>query len=348
MTSTLHNILVIRFSSIGDVILITPMLRAIKTQFPACRLHVAVRREFSDLLRNSPHIDRLIIVDTALGNQGLRALNLQLVAERYEAVFDLQNNFRSRLLRNGLSRNIHVVNKRQLKRLLLVKGGINLYRDIVPVADRYVETAHRYDVLLDAHGAELFPDEDLRGNARLKLRASGWNAETPLLGICPGAKHFTKRWPEERFTALADMLLAEGYDIAVFGGEDEARTAASLHALHPDRVHNCCGRLSLMETAAAMEHCQTVFCNDSGLMHMAAAMDVPVVAVFGSTVREFGFFPYHQHSVVVETAGLSCRPCTHIGMAVCPKKHFGCMQLITAQDVVEAWRLLDDPVDIGS
>jgi len=348
MTSTLHNVLVIRFSSIGDVILITPMLRAIKTQYPACRLHVAVRREFSVLLRNNPHIDRLIVVDTALGNQGLRALNLQLVGERYEAVFDLQNNFRSRLLRNGLSRNIHIVDKRQWRRLLLVKAGINWYRDLVPVSDRYMETAHRYDVLPDARGAELFPDDDLRDNARLKLRATGWNAETPLLGICPGAKHFTKRWPEERFAALARMLLEKGYDLAVFGGDDEARAAASLHALHPTRVHDCCGRLSLMETAAAMKHCETVFCNDSGLMHMAAAMGVPVVAIFGSTVREFGFYPYHQHSVVVETAGLRCRPCTHIGTATCPKKHFGCMRLVTAEDVIGAWQMLRDPMDIES
>jgi heptosyltransferase-2 len=340
MPSTLHNILLIRLSSIGDVILTTPMLRVLRARFPDLRLHYAVRREFSDLLRRSPHIDRLITVDTAQGSNGLRALNLQLTGERYDAVFDLQNNFRSRLLRNGLSRNIHVVDKHQWRRLLLLKTGINLFGRITPVPERYIETAMRYDVLPDTRGPELQLDEELRGTARLKLRAAGWRDDRPLVGLCPGARHFTKRWPAERFTALAALLLERGFDIAVFGADDETEAAEALQSLHPTRVHNCCGRLTLMENAAAMEHCSTVFANDSGLMHMATAVGVPVVAVFGSTVREFGFSPYHAASAVVETEGLACRPCTHIGRARCPKKHLACLRLIREHDVLQAWEAL--------
>ena len=337
MPSTLHNILLIRLSSIGDVILTTPMLRVLRERYPELRLHFAVRREFSDLLRRNPHIDRLIPVDTTRGSHGLRALNLQLTAEHYDAVFDLQNNFRSRLLRNGLARSTHVINKRQWRRLLLLKSGINLYDGITPVPQRYIETALRYDLAPDDRGPELHLDADLRGTARLKLRAAGWQDERPLVGICPGARHFTKRWPAERFAALAPLLLDRGFDIAVFGAEDEMEAAEILQSLHPHRVHNCCGRLTLMENAAAMEHCSTVFANDSGLMHMAAAVGVPVIAVFGSTVREFGFAPYQAASAIVETAGLSCRPCTHIGRARCPKKHLACLRLIGENDVLTAW-----------
>lgn len=340
MTSTLRNILLIRFSSIGDVILTTPMLRALKAQYPGLRLHFAVRREFSDLLRRNPHIDRLISVDTTQGSQALRSLNLQLTRERFDAVFDLQNNFRSRLLRNGLSRNTHVIDKRGWRRLLLLKTGLNLYRGIDPVPERYMETASRYGITPDARGPELHLDDTLRGNARLKLRAAGWQDARPMIGLCPGARHHTKRWPAERFAALGRLLLDRGFDIAVFGANDEMETADRLHRLHPARVHNCCGRLALMENAAAMQHCTAVFANDSGLMHMATAVGVPVVAVFGSTVREFGFSPYHSPSAVVEIAGLPCRPCTHIGRARCPKRHLGCLRLIGEKDVLEAWDAL--------
>ncbi|MDT8324479.1 MAG: lipopolysaccharide heptosyltransferase II [Bacteroidota bacterium] len=340
MPSTLRKILLIRLSSIGDIILTTPMLRVLKARYPEVQLHFAVRREFSDLLRRNPHIDRLIAVDTAQGTQALRALNLKLTGEQYDAVFDLQNNFRSRLLRNGLSRSMQAIDKRQWRRLLLLKTGINLYRDIDPVPDRYIETAARYGLAHDHRGPELHLDVDLRGNARLKLRAAGWRDHRPLIGLCPGARHYSKRWPAARFAALASLLLARGCDIAVFGAEDERETADALQRLHPERVHNCCGRLSLMENAAAMEHCAVVFANDSGLMHMATAVGVPVVAVFGSTVREFGFAPYQSPSAVVEIAGLSCRPCTHIGRARCPKKHLGCLRLIREHDVIEAWDAL--------
>ncbi|MCB2205874.1 lipopolysaccharide heptosyltransferase II [bacterium] len=340
MPSTLTHILVIRFSSIGDIILVTPMLRALKTRFPDCVLHVAVRREFNELLRRNPYIDRLISVDTSTGNRSLRALNLELTSERYDAVFDLQNNFRSRILRNGLSRSIHVVDKRQWKRLLLVKLGVNRYPRYTPVPERYIETALRYEVKPDVEGPELHLDEDTRGKARLKLRAAGRKDGVRLVGIAPGAKHFTKRWPLPSFRRLTEKLLDLGYTVAVLGGTDEYETGEQLRILRPDRILNCAGKLTLLETAAAIEQCRTVFVNDSGLMHMATAVGTPVIALFGSTVREFGFFPYQSEAAVVEAAGLGCRPCTHIGRAACPKGHFACMRLITAEDVLQSWEMM--------
>ncbi len=333
---TLNTILVIRLSSIGDIILTTPFLRVMKARHPGCRVHFAVRKEFISLLAHNPHIDRIIPIDTSLGRNALRTLNIRLLKEGYDAVFDLHNNFRSRTLRNGLSRRIHIINKRTLRRSLLVHLHWNTFQDIVPVPERYIETAHEYGIRPDIDGPKLFPTEDEEGNARLKLRAAGWNPDASTIGLCPGAKHATKRWPEDRAEGLVRRLLENGHEIIIFGSESEASIGDRLRSLDPSRVHNCSGRLTLLETAAAMQLCTFLITNDSGLMHMGTAVSRPVIALFGSTVREFGFFPYNSQSIVVEADNLSCRPCTHIGRPSCPKKHFACMRNIEVDHVLSA------------
>ena len=319
---TPRKVLVIRLSSIGDVILVTPMLRALKARFPACAVDMITRTEFAALLQGNPHIDRLRTVDVAEGRAGLRALNLALMEEHYDAVFDLHNNFRSRIIRNGLSSRVHVVRKRTMRRFLLTHLHWNTFEDVVPVPERYIETAAGYGVRPDADGPRLYPDEGTKLSARLKLRAAGADPAGAAIGICPGARHFTKRWPAEYFTELARLLAAEGERLLLFGGADDREAAAEIARADPRRITDLTGRLSLMETAAAMEHCRAVVANDSGLMHMATAMGRPVAALFGGTVLEFGFFPYNAAAVVVETDGSPCRPCPHLGRDRCPAGHF--------------------------
>jgi heptosyltransferase-2 len=148
--------------------------------------------------------------------------------------------------------------------------------------------------------------------------------------------HFTKRWPEERFVELTRLLTARGERLLLFGGRPDSAVAETIARTAPRGIADLTGRLTLMETAAAMERCRVVIANDSGLMHMATAVRRPVVALFGSTVREFGFFPYNSPAVVLETNGLRCRPCSHIGLPRCPKRHFACMREILPEQVVEA------------
>ncbi len=339
----LRKILVIRLSSIGDIILTSPMLRVLKTAHPDCELHFITRTEYRELLEYDPHIDRLMLVDTSEGSSGLEALNLSLAREHYDAVFDLHNNFRSRRLRNGLSAHLHCINKRGLRRFLLVAAHVNTYGEVLAVPDRYIETAARYGIAPDTEGPRLYLTEEIRKVAARKLSDAGVDPGVALTGCCPGSRHFTKRWPTEQFSELASSLAANGAVLLLFGGADDRETAAAIRSAAPANVHDLTGQLSLLETAAAMEHCRAVIANDSGLMHMATAMRRPVVALFGSTVREFGFFPYHSPAVVLETEGLRCRPCTHIGRASCPKGHFACMRSITALHVLEALERLAAP-----
>ena len=332
----LRKILVIRLSSIGDVLLTTPFLRAVKRRYPECELHFIVRTEFEELLQWNPHVDRLVGIDVTSGRRGLEAVNHELLTEGYDAVFDLHDNFRSRLLANGLSSHEHRMNKRKIVRFALVHLGVNLYRDMVPVPDRYIETAQKYGAEPDVLGPEFFLPEGTEQTVHIQMRSRGLDPTTRIVGLCPGSKHFTKQWPLESYEQLTSLILDAGLHVAVLGGSADAPAGSILQRLDPARVHSFCGDFSLPETASIMDHCAGIVANDSGLMHVASARRRPLVAIFGSTVREFGFYPYNSTAAVLEVDGLSCRPCSHIGRSRCPKKHFRCMRDITPAAVYNA------------
>lgn len=222
---------------------------------------------------------------------------------------------------------------------MLVNFKKNVYRDMVPVVDRYIETVRDFGVTNDGKGLELhIPDEVLFGvsgkMARLKL-----NRFEKVVGLCPGARHFTKRWPADRFIRVGATCAQEtDAKVLLFGGADDEPVCSRICSEINDqagseRATSLCGQLGLLETGAAMEYCDVIITNDTGLMHLATAMRKKIVVIFGSTVREFGFFPYDPAAVVFERQGLECRPCSHIGRSECPEKHFRCMTEIDADQV---------------
>jgi heptosyltransferase-2 len=339
MAVTLHKTLVLRLSSIGDVILATPFLRALKTAFPAASIDVAVKKEFASLLEHNPHVDRCIEVDTSAGNEALHTLRSALREHRYDAVFDLHNNFRTRLLRRGVAPTVRVVRKRSIRRLLLVRWKINLLRDTPGISKRYQETCEGMGITVDAGPPEVFVPVDVENAVAARLREAGVDDAARVLALAPGARHFTKRWPAEHWAALvARLMLDEGTKVLLLGGKEDRDAAETISRIAPARVVNLCGELSLLETAAALSRCAAACTNDSGLMHLATARGVPVVALFGSTVREFGFFPLGERNTVLEVEGLSCRPCTHIGRDRCPALHFRCLRDIAPATVASALR----------
>ena len=151
--------------------------------------------------------------------------------------------------------------------------------------------------------------------------------------------HFTKRWPIEFYAEFGRRLTKEGYMIAVLGGESDKTICSDLQKMIPNSI-DLSNNNDLFQTAAHMKNCKAVVCNDSGLMHTAAAMGIPVISIFGSTVKEFGFAPYGVQSLVIENHDLNCRPCTHIGKSKCPKTHFKCMNDITPNLVYDKFKNL--------
>ncbi len=343
--------LIIRFSSIGDIVLTTPLLRVLRSRFPKSQIDFVTRKEYAELVRTNPNLNLTYEFDTSTGFAGLRKLKERLKQERYDLVVDLHNSLRSRYLRSmrGVGE-IVVVDKRIPERTLLVKLKKNKYDRIVPVADRYVETLKGHGIHPDGRGPELhLPDEVLFGTASriAKLRL---NRFEHVIGLCPFARHATKEWPAERFAEIGLRFVQETDGaVMVFGGnQDVVRSGAVSGPIkagaRDERVFDFVGQLSLAETAAAMQYCDVVVTNDSGLMHIAAAMQKRTVAVFGSTVEEFGFFPPKQNSLILEQKGLKCRPCSHIGLKACPEGHFRCM---LDTDVETVWRAVNEMLDRG-
>jgi heptosyltransferase-2 len=335
--------LIIRFSSIGDIVLSTPLLRVLRAKFPNSQIDYVTRSEYAELVQSNHNLNLVHAYDASEGFDGLRRLKKKLKQERYELIVDIHGSLRSGFIRSNLgARHVLTMDKRKQQRFMLVKLKKNTYDRVVPVEDRYIEPLKEFGVVNDGKGPELnIPDEILFGVsakiAKLKL-----NKFEKTVGLCPSSRHFTKRWANERYTELGIRLAKElDAKILIFGGKEDvelnSRIAAEIvRQTGPERATHLSGELSLLESAAAMEFCDLIVSNDSGLMHLATAMHKKLVVVAGSTVREFGFFPSGPHTVILERNGLYCRPCSHIGRSSCPEKHFRCMNEIDVKDVFAA------------
>ncbi len=305
----MKKILVIRFSSLGDVLLTSPLLRSLKRKFPEAKIDFLVKENYVDAVRFNPNISEVLIFK----KEEEKVIARKLKERRYDSVIDLQNNIRSKRIREKLGARAFVFKKPTLKKLLLVKFKINLLRPIMPIPERYVRSVE-----------ELEPDEEGLELYFQRGKASNTSGCADIIGLCPGSKHFTKMYPKQYFIELGNKFARAGYKVKILGGRDEIKLCEEISSAIPTAV-NLSNNNDLFATAREMQNCKAVICNDSGLMHVAAAVKTPVVALFGSTVKEFGFAPYKIKSLILENNSLTCRPCSHIGREKCPKEHFKCM-----------------------
>ena len=312
-----NKILIIRLSSLGDILLTTPVIRAIKKRYPSAKIDFVVKKSFEDAVLYNSNLSKIYIYD----KDQTQRLTTELKSRSYDLIIDLQNNFRSRVLTRSLRTATKRFRKPTLKKLLLVWFKINLLKNLKSIPQRYAEAAN---VELDSEGLDLIlPNEILQS----------LDAQNKYIGFCPGAKHNTKRWLPEYFIELGNELIRRGYIIILFGGETEKELCDEISDRLSGSV-NLQNNNDLFRIAASMKMCKLIVANDSGLMHAATAAGVPVAAIFGSTVKEFGFTPYGVKNLILENKSLSCRPCSHIGKASCPKLHFKCMKEIKPQSVL--------------
>lgn len=319
--SKTNKILIIRLSSLGDILLTTPFIRAIKTQFPQIKIEMLIREEYADVIKLNLYIDNKLLFKK--DDKSNIALIEQLRNNNYQLVIDLQNNLRSKKITSSLNIKTVKFQKRSFDKFLLVNFKINKLREVPKISVRYSNTIQ--DLKLDEQGLDLFTDRS--ANSEL-------NGKNNLIGFCPGARHYTKRWPKEYFVELGNKLTQDGYTIVLFGGKIDKEICAELIDKISGAI-NLSNNDELLQTAADMKLCKAIVCNDSGLMHTASATGTKVIAIFGSTVKEFGFAPYNCTNLILENNSLTCRPCSHIGRSDCPKKHFDCMKSIKPEFVFE-------------
>jgi lipopolysaccharide heptosyltransferase II len=331
------KILVVRLSSIGDIILTTPLLRSLRSAYPHAHITFLIKKQYEELLAASPYVDELITFDKKEGMAGLKGIKHYLQDQRFDLCLDIHKNWRSRYLRfclhAGKTTSYH---KLILKRTLLIWFKINLYRQIKPVYLRYFDSVKILGIQYDGLGTKIHVPPGKSEMVRNMLSEAGYSFDRPLVILCPSATYFNKRWKPEGFIETARYLIREkSVFVVVHGGREDSDLCNQIATSIGTGAANLAGRLSLSESAALLGMSTLVIANDSGLMHLAQSQNRPVVGIYGPTTRELGYYPVEKDSIVIET-NLPCRPCTHNGLNTCPKRHFRCMNDIPAESVINA------------
>lgn len=338
-----EKILIIRLSSIGDVLLTTPLIRALKTRFPDSKIDFVIKEKFKELVLYHPYLNTIYTYQKKESQNSLKEIKRRIKAQKYDIIFDIHKNFRSLYLRSGSrAGKIFKFKKFILKRWLFVHFKIDLYKKIIPVCQRYIDSGKKLGLEYDEQGPDIFIPDSIRDRIDQQWDRTLNSKDDLIIGIAPGASLKTKRWHVEGFRTVIDNLLETFPQarILLFGDKNDQEITAQLMSDGNHRIFDMAGKYTLPETAALMDYCDLIISNDSGLMHLASALKKKVVAIFGSTTEHLGFFPCNKEAIVIQNNTLKCRPCSHVGRRECPKKHFKCMLDIPAADVLKAVYLL--------
>ncbi len=327
-----RKILVIRLSSIGDILLTTPLLRLLPQRFPQAQIDFCIKERYAELLQAHPGLRQLLILEENRGWPGLVRLRRRIRSEKYDLIVDVHKNFRSMILADRRAKIVRY-RKYYFKRWLLVHVHCNLFKQGVPVYRRYLDSVHIED---DGRYLDFFLSQSEKDSARNELQSRAGAGRLKRIGFAVGAGYETKQWPVDYFVSLAKLLLEqESMRIFIFGAEKDRPFADAIAGAAGEAAVHLCGQLTLRQTAAWIAEMDLMVTHDSGLMHLATAMKIPTLAIFGSTTRELGFFPEPPLGHVLEHPHLACRPCSHVGRHRCPKDHFRCMKEITPEAVAQ-------------
>lgn len=313
------KILIVRFSSIGDIVLTSPVVRCVKLQTGA-EVHFLTKRAFAATVRHNPYLDRLWTIEKDIGE-----IVAELTGQHFTHVIDLHGNLRTLELKQRLifghlkagrlPPRIATFDKLNFRKFLLTRFRI----DRMPerhVVDRYLEAAAMLGVVNDGKGLDYFISEDEKVTPPVR----------DYLAFVIGAAHATKRLEEKQ---MIDFCAALPYSICLLGGAEE-RAIGERIAATGDHIFNCCGSYALNGSADLVRMARAVVTHDTGLMHIAAAYGKPIVSIWGNTVPALGMYPYlpqgGKNQNIREVNGLSCRPCSKIGFTECPQAHFKCIR----------------------
>lgn len=326
--------LIVRFSSIGDIILTTPVMRHLKQQVENAEIHYLTKTAYAPLLAANPYIDYVYPFDG-----DIKSCIRTLKKEQIDYIIDLHHNARSARIKFGLKRMDFSVHKLNWKKWLYV----TFKTDRLPerhMVDRNLDTIKDFISERDQHGLEYYipAGEEIDSASMPKAYQNGF------IGLSIGGQHQTKKLPVESLVELCDKLC---HPIVILGGpEDQATGEEIISSLQNKEILNSCGKYTIHQSASLVRQAKVLITHDTGLMHMGAAFQKRIISVWGNTVPRFGMFPYRSGpgSVQFEVEGLKCRPCSKIGYKQCPRKHFKCMVEQDLEGIAEAaHRLFSEP-----
>lgn len=329
------KILVLRFSSLGDIVMTTAMVRALRKRFPSAQIDMVVRRDFLDVIKHNPHLNQKIGLDRKEGWRGLFRMARAINQEKYDLIYDAHRSLRTLLLMPFLKAPEKAYYKKHyVRRNLALLFKLPLLKKSKRFLEKFIEPLARYGVSYDGLGPEMVVAEEARASAFAKFPSL--KEATSLVGIVPSAQWRGKRWPLPYFRSLLKKLLIQNDSTyVIFGGPSDTFCENIYYGLPVDHVVNTQGKLSIAECAAVIEKCDYVIANDTGLMHVADALNIPTLSFLGPTSGELGCLPFHRRSVILEK-DLWCRPCSKNGQAPCIRAKRYCLTDITPDEAFSA------------
>jgi ADP-heptose:LPS heptosyltransferase len=320
------KILILRFSSIGDIVLTTPVVRCLRNKFPEAQIHYATKKAYHSILQYNPYINKLHLFDGSL-----TALVRELKQENFDYIIDLHHNQRTFLIKSQLGVKSFAFNKLNVEKWLMVNFKWNRLPE-KHIVDRYLDTCHPLGVTNDGEGLDYFISNDDKVNIQHTLSE---NFSAHYIAWVIGAKQNTKKFPVPKIISVLKQL---DKPVVLLGGKEDMPNANEIVrqlSIGNYQLFNACGKFSLNQSASLIQQSKLVVTNDTGLMHIAAAFKKPIISLWGNTIPEFGMWPYYgKHEISnfkFQTSNLPCRPCSKIGYSSCPKGHFNCMNQIDEQ-----------------
>ena len=310
---TTLKFLIVRFSSIGDIVLTTPVVRCLRKKYPDAIIHYLTKKKFASIIQSNPYIDKVFLLE-----DDLKKTIEELENEEYDHIIDLHHNLRTLRMKNAIHDvPFHSFNKLNIKKWLYTNFKINTmpHKHIV---DRYMATVESLGVQNDGLGLDFFiPD-----NEKIKEGDLPFSHLQGYIAIAIGAAHNTKKLPVKKLQQLVQKL---EFPIVLLGGKEDFHNGEKIAESDAIKIYNACGRFSLNESADIVRNAKLVISHDTGLMHIAAAFKRNILSVWGNTVPSFGMTPYKTNYEVFQVNKLWCRPCSKTGFDKCPLGHFKCM-----------------------
>ncbi|MDP3557764.1 MAG: glycosyltransferase family 9 protein [Bacteroidota bacterium] len=311
----IKKILIIRFSSIGDIVLTTPIIRCAKKQLIGTEIHFVTKEVFKNILSNNPNIDKLHTF-----NKDVSEIYEQLKSENFDVIIDLHKNLRSLRLKKKLKVKSYSFNKLNLQKFLAVNFKLINKLPNNHIVDRYFEAVEQLGVKNDGYGLDYF----IHSNDEVDINTLITNqSQKSFIALVVGGSYYTKKIPLNK---LAQICQNTNLQIVILGSKDDYIIGDELKKQFP-QIINTCGLYTINQSASIIKQAEWVISSDTGLMHIASAYNKKIISLWGNTIPEFGMAPYlpNSENKILEVKKLECRPCSKLGYNACPKGHFKCM-----------------------
>ncbi len=322
----------------GDIILTSPLIKLMQETFPLARIDFCTKEQYSYLVKSNPVIHKVIKAKNDLNYRALKDLRMLIKMSNYNLIIDAQNNIRTLYLRSIQDAMVLIFRKHSFKKFLLVNFKINLLKDIPSIITRYKMIISKNAPKEEIERKELpevFTDSVSERSIENMLNSLGIDNSTEMICIPAVSKHFTKTYPAEYY---AEVINNYPNNEAVFFITGEGKDSININIIKSltkkIKIYDLCDKLEIQDLISLIKRCKLVICGDTGPMHIAEALNVPVIMLAGSSVKEFGFYPQSDNSTILENNNLKCRPCSHYGKEKCPKGHFKCMKDIKPEMIL--------------